>query len=388
MNNTRGFSLVEVLVGMLIGLIGTMVIFQVFAVAEGQKRTTTSGGDAAQSAAFALFTLERDLRISGLGFNNSGLMGCTLRVYDDDLPAPKSRLQSLSPGGGTAGAGVVPDTLSVAYSSNAMISPPMQVAGAGVSGTQPLFVDDRGYTQVGDVMVIADVENGDVKVVAGVPKHCVMFRVTSLPAGTNELGHAPVPGSYIDAGGTSRTIRYNHPSVGLNNDTSLPSLTFLPPDIAHNGGYVYKLGDTVVSATYYVYNNRLMRRDNLGNSTTPMEIADGIVQMKVMYGLDADNNHQIATSEWTSVAPTTTAGMKQLLAVKVALVARSALKEKADPISGVCATTTVYPQWYGASSSGGDIALDISADPDWKCYRYKVLQTVVAVRNGAWVPFR
>lgn len=43
-----GFSLVELMVAVVIGLIGTLVMFQVFAVSEGQKRTTASGGDGQQ----------------------------------------------------------------------------------------------------------------------------------------------------------------------------------------------------------------------------------------------------------------------------------------------------------------------------------------------------
>ena len=49
---SRGFTLVELMVGVLIGLIGTVVIFQVFAVSEGQKRTTTGGSDAQQNGVF------------------------------------------------------------------------------------------------------------------------------------------------------------------------------------------------------------------------------------------------------------------------------------------------------------------------------------------------
>ena len=43
-----GFSLVELMVAVVIGLIGKLVMFQVFAVSEGQKRTTASGGDGQQ----------------------------------------------------------------------------------------------------------------------------------------------------------------------------------------------------------------------------------------------------------------------------------------------------------------------------------------------------
>ena len=40
----RGFSLVEIMVAMVIGLIAVIVIFQVFAVFERQKRTSTGAG--------------------------------------------------------------------------------------------------------------------------------------------------------------------------------------------------------------------------------------------------------------------------------------------------------------------------------------------------------
>ena len=45
LSRDAGFSLVELMVAVVIGLIGTLVMFQVFAVSEGQKRTTASGGD-------------------------------------------------------------------------------------------------------------------------------------------------------------------------------------------------------------------------------------------------------------------------------------------------------------------------------------------------------
>ncbi|MEO8104021.1 MAG: PilW family protein [Betaproteobacteria bacterium] len=384
MKKTNGFSLVEIMVGMLVGLIGTMVIFQVFAVAEGQKRTTTSGGDASQSAAFALFSLERELRISGQGFNNKGLIGCSIRVYDDDSPPPKSRLQGMVPAVITPGLGNAPDTLSISYVSSDVVNPPAALQ-ASVTGNGTITVDSRGFTQVGDVLVMSNLENGQVKLVAGVPHQCTMFRVTSIPAGSNQLGHAPVPGTYTDAAGSPRPISLNH-SGGLDNGLSPAGLTF-PAGVLDDGGYVYNLGKSLTAATYFIANNRLMRRDDMG-SATPIEIADGIVQMKVLYGIDANADSQIATSEWTKISPTTPLGWQGLRGVKLALVARSALKEKADPVTGICNTTTTQPQWYGAGPTGGDIALDVSADTDWRCYRYKVLQTVVPVRNMAWAPYR
>jgi type IV pilus assembly protein PilW len=64
-----GFTLAEVMVAMVIGMIGMIIMMQVFATAEGQKRTTTGTGDAQTSGALALYELQRDIRQSGYGVN-------------------------------------------------------------------------------------------------------------------------------------------------------------------------------------------------------------------------------------------------------------------------------------------------------------------------------
>ncbi len=78
---SRGFTLVELMVGVLIGLIGTVVIFQVFAVSESQKRTTTGGSDAQQNGVFGLFQIERDMRMAGYGLNYMALLGCPINGW-------------------------------------------------------------------------------------------------------------------------------------------------------------------------------------------------------------------------------------------------------------------------------------------------------------------
>ena len=73
-----GFSLVEVMVAMVIGLLGIIVMMQVFSAVEKQKRTTTGGDDAINSGSIALYGVERDIRQSGWGINNPQLIGCSV----------------------------------------------------------------------------------------------------------------------------------------------------------------------------------------------------------------------------------------------------------------------------------------------------------------------
>ena len=77
-----GFSMVELLVGMVIALLGTLAIFQVFALSEGQKRSTTSASDSQQNGSIALLSIERDIRQAGFGIFDAALLGCTVSLYD------------------------------------------------------------------------------------------------------------------------------------------------------------------------------------------------------------------------------------------------------------------------------------------------------------------
>ena len=42
----RGCGIVEVMVGVVIGLVALLIIYQALALSEGYRRTTTAGGDA------------------------------------------------------------------------------------------------------------------------------------------------------------------------------------------------------------------------------------------------------------------------------------------------------------------------------------------------------
>jgi type IV pilus assembly protein PilW len=73
-------TLIELMVALLLGLVTTYFIAQVFAVAEGQKRTATFGSDAQVNGAVALYTLKRHIQASGYGLTSvtEGL-GCAIR---------------------------------------------------------------------------------------------------------------------------------------------------------------------------------------------------------------------------------------------------------------------------------------------------------------------
>src|SRR5437868_8292542 len=89
----RGFSLPELMVAMVIGLVLTLAISTMVARQESVRRGVTSGNDLTSNTAYASYLLDRELRSVGAGFSQSvaSNYGCTLRASRDAaqlLPAP------------------------------------------------------------------------------------------------------------------------------------------------------------------------------------------------------------------------------------------------------------------------------------------------------------
>src|SRR6267154_1802933 len=74
----RGFSLIEIMVGIVIGMIAVLVIYQIFAAAEGIKRNTTGSGDAQQNGLLSSFMLSIELAnaSNGIAVAAKDLMTC------------------------------------------------------------------------------------------------------------------------------------------------------------------------------------------------------------------------------------------------------------------------------------------------------------------------
>jgi len=353
-----GFSLVEIMVAMIIGLIGMLVIFQVFAVSENYRRSTTSGGDAQQNGAVALYVLEHELRQAGWGFNSTNALGCSVQVYDANQGGALASYTMVPVRITPAGAASGSDTVEVNYGNQNMTLAPTSVYQNMVSSTEDPVVSNRYGFALGDAFLIA--EPG---------KNCTLAQVTGLPTGA-----------------TSSTINRAASSVGhYNNPTGSGVLyTF--------NGFIFNLGSAPTRNIYTVTTNATvgtaLTLQAYLNSSTLQTVADNIVQIKAQYGID-DGVGGVAAGDgivdrWiTTPQPVTAAQWAQVLAIRVGLVARSANPEKPNGGGTTCNTTTVAPVWAGSAGAGGN-PFDLSATANWQCFRYKVFQTTIPVRNMLW----
>ncbi len=393
--------MVEVLVGMAIALIGMVMMFQTMTTWEGRKRTTAAGSDAQVTGSIGMFTLERDLKLAGYGFGNSDAMGCTVAAYDSSRTPPGLFSFAMVPVLITQGVGGAPDTLAVLYGSGTTMSSAQRF-----SNLSPLSM--RMNTRTG-------MRNGDLVIAAdGGNAVCGLFEVVgnanadalSIDFGTggytNYTNNANVSGSVAAVALTASELELLQAKF-LNNS----GVARYNNNTAHGVGIIgaaFNMGTAPRHNVWQITNRRLLTFTNtLENQVTATEVAEGIVNLQAEYGVDTDADGIV---EWTAAAP---AVWTQLRSIRISLLARSQQFEKnavltKDPTDLLDDTevrvTRNPPAWAGGAFTMTN--LDGTADSDplgaaegpvgatpclpnyWRCYRYRVYETVIPLRNMLW----
>ena len=349
-----GFSLIEILVGMAIGMLGIIVMMQVFAVSEERKRTTNAGSDAQGNAALALDGMRREILRGGYGFAGNRLLSCNLQL-PNGAPVPLAPVIVNPP------AAVIPpgdpntDTLLVAY---------------GSSDDQP-----EGY-QLN---------------LPPPPPPYTLLGTGPMRANDWVIPTPPPP---------SPTAACALPTLSLQRVTAVagPVVTTTGPNVA-TATALFNLGAAPRFLAYAVRNGNLTVCDYMAADcgaaiplvgTTPnpdpaiwRPMANNVVSLRAEYGRDTSAPMNGTADVFDQTAPTTNCGWARTSAVRLALVARSAQFEKED-------VTPAAPQWQGTGSAT-PVLLNVSQNPDgsanalWQRYRYRVFETLVPLRNVAWM---
>ena len=177
--------------------------------------------------------------------------------------------------------------------------------------------------------------------------------------------------------------------------------SFLPASGYPAGSVLFNLG-APLSRTYAVDTTTwsLRSSDLVPTAAAPVtrEVAPQIVLLRALYGKDTDGDGNVDLYDRT--APTTNAEWRQVMAVRLALVARSAQFERTGADGDLANRTLVTPSapvWdvgplaAAAVTSGCGssrcMTLDLShLGADWQRYRYRVYDTVIPLRNAVWNP--
>jgi len=350
---SAGFSLVEIMVGMVIGLLGVIVIMQVYSVSEGQKRSATGAGDAQNNGAIALYGMQRDIRQAAYGISAPNLFGCSVTM-------PSGATLPLAP---------------------VVINPAATVIPAGDANTDTLLVmygNTNGETQGNSITTVA----GNVYTVTTPGAFAANDYVIAAPA-------APIVATAPAA--CAGTLIFDQVTA------TAASVTVATGDATVTVGYtLYNLGQAPKVLAYAIRGGNLTVCDylanncgsagNVNNSAIWMTIADNIVSLRAEYGRDTLTvpiaalpvppaplpSYVVDTYDQT--LPATSCAWARAPAVKIVLTARSQQYEKGT-------VTTTAPTWEDSAA----FPIDLTTDTDWQHYRYKVFQTIVPLRNITWM---
>ena len=385
----NGFSLVDIMVGMVIGLLTMLVIMQSYSAFEGQKRTTTTGMEAQENGLIALHALETDIRQAGYGMVASGALACNgINTYNNGVTQLNQPFIPIQIKDGLGGAS---DTITAIYSNSPIGGVPARIVVAMPNSSAVLTVNTGNGFNVGDMLLVATPG-------AGLP--CSQLAVTQVQTQANGVNiiHNSGLSIYNPPGGSNI-----FPPSGYG--TSPQSVVFDMGKMVQNQYQVLLPCTSLVMTdlTSIAGAPTCTSTSNIANATP---LSYDIVSIQAQYGIagppagnqlvncwvnatNGGNACDAGNSDWTpNGLAATSANIARIKAIRVAVVARSSLMERSPTPGGLCAATPSivapnYPQWNGGT--GGTVAMiNVTGIPNWQCYRYKVYQTIIPLRNILW----
>ena len=339
-NKQQGFTLVELMVGLVIGLIATLAIMQTLSAFEGQKRTTTGTADAQVNGSIAMYNIQRQVQMAGYGLpifdanalQNNNPLKCSPSTIDDDANVATAKVEifpiTITDGGGTAN-----DSIAVRYFPSS------------TSGGLPTNVSNKSGSILGVDNNLGCSQNDIALVVSGTT--CYAGKVTTTNA-------------------------------NLVLDTTHVTLT--GPDVA-SMSFPSRLSclGSANTITFAITSNELTSQTNT-NAAVP--IISDIVSLQAQYGVSASATSNTIT-QWVDAsggtwATPTSANRNRIRAIRVAVVARNGLLEKN-------VVTTAAPTLSWADPTASPVpTISLTGTANWDRYRYRVYQTIIPLRNLTW----
>jgi type IV pilus assembly protein PilW len=356
----RGVSIIEIMIGMTVALMTTVVISQVVIQTDGQRRGSTSVADSQINGTLSLHALQREIMRAGFGFSERlGAFGCPLlsRVGGTDYNG-----RVLEPlrivNGGTDGQS---DTITVLSSGQSDVVSPMRMTreyiyndlSVGVSNTMGVrSVEERG---IGDMVAIIPAADD-----AGKP--CTLHQVDQVNSGSISP--------------TSESVSIM-PAAGYKSAATVVNL-------GRNAWRTYSVDarDRLVELAF---------EPSTQGTAMPQEMFPNVVNLQAYYGRTATAaaaDNTVVT--YDTQQPTTWQDWRRVRTVKLVVLTKSTQREKDEvtqvkPMHNVGTNPPVSDATACTNGQAGNcITLKVDTDPDWKHYRYRVYDTVIPLRNLLW----
>jgi len=391
---SRGFTLVEVMVASVLGLIVALAVTTAVVSSGRQFSIISANATAQNSAQIGLSLVDAAARNAGSGFFSNAQTICpTWNAYNGSaVVSDGGRFMPVRiVDGGGAGTsdtivftgGTGPGALSAAPVMTDAIS------------TASIKVSDSGGFAEGDYAVIGAPGSG---------QPCTLFQVTNAPAQTSICGgNAPQCRLLVRA-----------PNLGLNPGPTAfaagPTFGFAEGGGTYGPSVVSRVGSVAAGFRQDAFSvqcgalvrwNAFLLDDLPGCTSAPLSfgagveaIAADVVLMQAQYGVSNSAASDVV-AEWVDAAGPTWGGepaladIARIKAVRVVLVARSREPDAGDvtaPCTNGAGVANTGPCTFeDASAPVIDLgAVPVPAGRTWRNYRYRVHAAVLPLRTVIW----
>ncbi len=207
---------------------------------------------------------------------------------------------------------------------------------------------------------------------AGDTGECAVMQVSALVPATRTIKHDQTVGIY---------------NVNASSGASWPNFA--------TGSRVLN-PKQIASKTYQVHNGNLQMIQSTTGITPSVitySLVHNVVAMKAQYGVAPAGTQSVdqwvsATGAFDATALSTSpVNRKRIKAVRIAVVTRSDRMEPGvvtSPCTNVSLAVNNGPCAWRDTAANPAPVVDLSGDPNWQHYRYKVYQTIVPMRNVLW----
>jgi type IV pilus assembly protein PilW len=343
-----GFTLVELMVGIVISMLVVVAVMASARYLESQKRLNLGVNRALETLTIATNSIADDIRMAGSAMTYGGKFSCKKSVIQKyGVTAATDINGFLPPISWVDGGDGLSDSLRVVYADAPFGIATTTISGAINNFTQPVFDTASGTSSVVDyARPFSSDANAALSVKAMLTNDTNGCQIVAFDAAT---GISSIPNTTIQAGASAIPIYDFH------------------------------------DLTYSIQNNALWVHDNfVVGADGDHEVAADIVFMKV-YGLVAGS--------WFAAGDLTPFNNNASLSAQLGVTAPSALRlfivareqNFNAKVGGVCIATTQTAleqsmPWY-INGNVLDPAVDLTATADWDCYKYKAIDIVVPLRN-------
>lgn len=385
--SSRGLTLVELLVAIVIAMVVVLAATSVLVLGESHKRSTNSSNDASQSGNFAAYVLDRALRSAGSGFAQAwdqGVFGCKLAASykiggtatailprTSDFPAPFQGFLS----GAQSSLGLAPVLIGQGMSSGGS-DVLVVMSGNGSAGdvARPIRSSVGGNDlRLDNTIGLADGDLG--LVVQPGNTNCLLEQVkvtdaTAFNSVSNDV--LPMGGDYANTSGLDAMVNAGDASFSMLGNVAA-------------GNVQFQLFGVDANRTLVAYD--LLRSAAVTGNTDPvLPLADNVAEVRAIYGIDTSFPYDNIVDSW--VAPSGAWAidkvladpklMRQIVAVRVAIVTRASNYEKDE-------VAVERPELFADTAAKVD-AMAFAADADNRHFRLRVIDTTIPLRNMLLLP--